>query len=523
MKNKVIARAASAVMAAAMAFSFSAVPAFAADDMTEPNPVIVAHPEDTMSPTKTVTAIGTKTFYKIDTATGAVVYADRDDGSGDWKAVPSSYIDGSEYNKGNKHYGMYVTGTGADTAVNFVLLDECHQDDAGVYTYYHGTKDSATVSSDVDTATNEDPTMGTQFYVNVQNGIDPDGTEKKDTENKLTADPRVDYDITVSTKTSYQLKATVPLYVCMYGYRGTGNVVTPTKDAYQLKNYSTINEGAKATIVDITKITHYAKIYDENHSDENLYAIAYDAATKTYTYWYSDPTGAADWKEPANYHEMTADEKINASGEVYTIFIDGKWDFKAAGVLDGDALRETVTEIDAQHPLKDSFVFGEYDFGTEFPVGKADTGGENKGLALKVTELQAEPATWKLVSLGTAASQMKRGELAMSIAPESAISDASAIDLSTVSAATDITERGWFLDAPAVVEQDGSVLEANATTLPMNTYAQMAGGNVNPAGCTSVVKVTYTLTPIFGIDNGETNTVTGSAVNGNNIDSVHND
>ena len=341
MKRNVILTAATSVMALAMAFG-TAAPAFAAEDMVEPNPVVAAHPDTTMQPTKTVTAIGSKTFYKVDTATGTVVYADRDDGSGDWIAVPSSYIDNSPYNTDNAHYGMYVTGTGADTQVHYVLLADCHQDDAGVYTYYHGTKDAASVSEDVDTATNAKPNMSTDFYVNVENGIDPDGTENRVTNNHTTGDPRVDYDVTVATKATYQLKATVPMYVCMYGFRGTGNVVTPSSDAYKLKNYSTINEGAKATVVDITKITHYARIYDENHSNEKLYSIAYDAAAHTYTYWYSDPSMDADWTEPANYLVL-ADKDINASGEVYVIFIDGKWDFKAAGVLDGDALRETVT------------------------------------------------------------------------------------------------------------------------------------------------------------------------------------
>ena len=99
-------------------------------------------------------------------------------------------------------------------------------------------------------------------------------------------------------------------------------------------------------------MTHYSRIYDTDHSNDELFAIAYDATTKSYTYWYSDPATQAGWTEPANYHQMGADEHINASGECYVIFIDGKWDFKAAGTLDGDALRETVKGIDGNHQLK---------------------------------------------------------------------------------------------------------------------------------------------------------------------------
>ena len=147
-------------------------------------------------------------------------------------------------------------------------------------------------------------------------------------------------------------------------------------------------------------------------------------------------------------------------------------------------------------------------------MGDSQEGGKDTGLALKVSELQAEPATWRLVDTSTKAADMKRGELAMSLAPETAISNASAIDLSTASAPIDITERGWFLAAPQLGE-DGTVSDEEATTLGVTAKAQMAGGNVNDSGCTSVVKVTYTMTPAFGIADGETNTVTGDGVTSN--------
>lgn len=278
-------------------------------------------------------------------------------------------------------------------------------------------------------------------------------------------------------------------------------------------SYSTINEGSKATIVDITKLTHYARIYDENHSDEELTAIAFNTNDGSYRYWYGknpDTSGlGAEWV----VNMAVADEHLNASGEVYAIYIDGVWSFKAAGVLDGDCLRQTVDKIDPAHPLSESLVYkDEYDFGTAFSVGDFVEGGEDKGLALKVTGLQAQPATWRLVPLST--TSMKRGELMMSLAPESAISNASAIDLSACSAETDITERGWFMSAPEV-DENGIVQPDKATLLPMTTFAQMAGGNVNDAGCSPVVKVTYTVTPMFDIDDGQTETVGGDAVTSN--------
>ena len=323
----------------------------------------------------------------------------------------------------------------------------------------------------------------------------------------------MEYEVTVSNKTAYQLKATVPMHVCMYGFRGDGSIVTPTKDAYQLKNYSTINEGSKATIVDITKLTHYARIYDENHSDEELTAIAFNTNDGSYRYWYGKNPDFSDLGAEWVVNMDVADEHLNASGEVYAIYIDDAWDFKAAGVLDGDCLRQTVDKIDPAHPLSESLVYkDEYDFGTAFSVGDFVEGGEDKGLALKVTGLQAQPATWRLVPLST--TSMKRGELMMSLAPESAISNASAIDLSACSAETDITERGWFMSAPEV-DENGIVQPDKATLLPMTTFAQMAGGNVNDAGCSPVVKVTYTVTPMFDIDDGQTETVGGDAVTSN--------
>ena len=101
-KKKQAQRVTVGMMSMAMAMSAVCVPAMAAEDMTEPNPVVEEHPEDTMSPTKIVTPIGKSTFYKIDG--DRVAYANRDDGSVGsdgkrmWNAVPSAYIKDSEYN-----------------------------------------------------------------------------------------------------------------------------------------------------------------------------------------------------------------------------------------------------------------------------------------------------------------------------------------------------------------------------------------------------------------------------------------
>lgn len=478
--------------------------AFAAEPFTAPTS-ISAHPNNTMSPTKTVYPIGTKTFYKVSGT--QVSFADRDDGTG-YIAVPSAYISGSEYNPDNTAYGMYVTNDGT---VHFVDLSLCAEDN-GTYTWYHATKDSATVSSDVDTATNNAPTMGTDFYINIEkDAINPDGSDSEDVVIKGTNDPRIEYEITVSTKSSYQLNVTVPMFVCMYGYGGDGSIVEPTSDAYQLKNASTRNADTSATIVDVTKLTHYTKIYDENHSNEELYAIAYNKDNGDYMYWYSKPSTPPtepNWV----YNDQIQDLHLNASGECYVIYIDDQWHFKVGGVLEGDTLKETVSGVDSNHILTEDFVYGEWNFGTAPQVGDKLEGGKNEGMPVNISGIQAIPHTWKLVPMNKKATDLKRGELTMSIAPVTAFSNASAIDLSTASGKLDITERGWHLDAPEL-NDDGTV--KTTTSLGLITKAQMAGGAINDAGCTSVVSVSYTVMPGTTIQNSETNSTVANGANSN--------
>lgn len=494
-----------------------------ATSMSIPVMAQAPHPIATMTPAKTVTASGSKSFFKVDPNTQTVIYSDSNT-DGTWTAIPSAYIVDSEYNEGNIAYGAFVLNDGT---VEWIPLSECNDLGNGTYSYTHATKDGATVSEEVDTATNKDPTMGTDFYINVKNGNDPD--DNGYTEDDVivgSEDARVEYEITVRTKSSYQLNATVPAYVCMYGYRGTGTVITPSSDAYQLKNYSTINMSANATITDIVKLTHMTQLLDTEHSDETIYAIAFNpvqdpmppagasnsAEIGNYYIWYSKPEDSVlDNFEDTGWivnRDVTA-EKLNASGECYVICIEGKdgepaqWIFKVGGVLDEDVLRETVDTVDPNFPLKNDFVHGEWNFGKTPSVGDQQDGGEDEGLALKVTELQATPATWRLVPLDTPIAGIKRGEIAMSIAPETAITDASAVDLAKCSAPVDITERGWYLGKPTL-NQEGEVTDP--TTLPITTNVRMAGNNVNSAGCTSVVRVVYTLTPTINADDNQANT-----------------
>ena len=534
-------RVASAVMGMAMAASCMApITAYAMEDTKQPtdNTAIANHPNnETMLHSTPVYRIGAKSFYKVNDD-GSVVYADQD--AEGYTAVPAAYIAGSQYNDGEE-YGVYTTKKADGTfQMHYVKISDCQQTQGGV-NWNHGTADEAKVSDDTkaegtDTATNEDPTMSTQFYIYLDNDTQiPPETPPTEEEHPgvKTDDGRVEYDITVATVNHVNMKATVPLYVCMYGFRSTGNVVTPTKDAYQLRNYSTIDKNSRTYIADIVKVTHYSRIYDADHSNDELFSIAYDATSKTYTYWYSDPSTTQGWQQPAIYKTL-ADEHINASGECYVIYIDGEWDFKAAGTLTGDELRQTVKAIDQNHQLSQDFIIGDgdtqYNFGKAFAVGDSKTdNSKREGLAIKVSELQAEPATWRVVPMSNSAlkrgeiamsnSALKRGEIAMSIAPASAMYNASAIDLSTCSAPLDITENGWFIAGAekAKVAQDCAGTDAvkhdDAPALPLITTAKIAGSNVNDAGCTPVVRVTYSIIPMF--ETGDTQTATAGGVSSN--------
>lgn len=517
MKKSKFGRVIAFVLALTMAVSCFAVTALAAEHLNADG-----KPADMQPEIPAFKVAGS--FYQIN-ADGTTVNFAKSDADGTWTAVPAAYIKGeSPYNDGTEYAAYVVNGE-----VKFVPVAECREEQDGSLNFVHGTQDSAVVSSDVDTAlagdfgddgVKNDNDLGTDFYLNIENGIDPDGMTVEGHKIAATDDGRISYDITVQTKTTYQLKATVPMYVCMYGYRGTGTVVTPNSDAYQLKNYSTIKNDESATIVDIVKLTTFTQVLDQDHSDENIYAVAYkegeeaDGSTDSgsangeYKWFYSpldadalnDLTGWAVYK-----NEDGSKLDLNASGECY-IFCDGQnFIVKSAGVLDGAVLRETVAKgTDITNELTEAFVFNDFTF-KEVAVGKQGTLENDatvSGLAIQVSEIQATPATWKLVPVSTGITEIKRGELAMSIAPSKATSDASAIDLASCSASVDITDRGWFLEAPTVQDGATEVVEDGATSLPLITSARMAGGNVNAAGCTQVVKVVYTVTPMVVMDNG---------------------
>lgn len=549
---------------------------------------------------KVVTPLGKNAFYRFKNYTEpahkgktagvtkhVVEYAVGDDKSlsdcGDaWKAIPSEYINNNFAN--DSLYGAYVVenGEGGKPQVVFVKLDECVLGDDGSYTFNHATADGALVSGKVDTATSEKPHMGTDFYIRVDDELPPPPETERLEPDFGRADKWVSYDITVAIETKYKMEATIPMYVCMYGYRETGEVVTPKKEQYVMKNYSSVCYGENAYIKDVVKNTIYTPIVDKNHSFENLFLIAYAEDKDQYMWFYGEPTvkdindgfqaigsaarvtGAdADLyagKEPFVFsfdsngdHKVDSADKqyVTAAGEMYVSYDfqkaaknpaatrDDLWSFKANGVLtdikgeDGKTYRGTresfmvlgndgktmVPGVDPNHPLNETFVHDtiigngsgdkvSFTFTTTPKVGDktVDQKAKDEALAINVSKIQASPASWKLVDFGK--QNMQAGEIAMKIAPDFANKDVSAIGLEKCSAPVDITARGWNVPAPAMAS-DNTVDHTKPGELPLITMARMAGNRVNPIGCTKVVHVEYTISPIDKIGDPQINTDTG--------------
>lgn len=543
---------------------------------------------------KSVKPLGKNAFYRIEnneTADAAnagdksysphiVEYSVGNDGTksnaqDEWHAIPSAYV--NDGFKEDSLYGAYVVenGEGGKPEVVFVKLDECVKEADGSYTFGHATADGALVSGEVDTADSKDPSMGTDFFLRVDNNFKPEAERVEP--DFARADKWVSYDIDVAIETKYNLEATIPMYVCMYGYRATGEVVTPTKDQYVMKNYSSINYGNKAYIKDVRKHTIYTPVFDQDHSNEKIHTIVYMEDLDMYAWFYGAPTvddikNAMTQAGSANADKVVSgdedfihcfdanddgkvgdgEEYITASAESFVYFdaVARTWSFKSNGVLedivgeDGKIYRGTtesfmvendqgvkVPGVDPNHPLKAPFTHttklhnGDaqkdftFNFDTTTPkVGDtASNPAKDEALAIRVSELQATPASWKLVPFGT--QNMKAGELGMKIAPAKANKDVSAIDLSTCSAPVDITDRGWLVDAPSM-QTEGTVDRNKPGELPLITMARMAGSNVNPVGCTSVVHVEYTITPNEVLDDVQVNTDQAGTVENNHLPEV---
>lgn len=130
----------------------------------------------------------------------------------------------------------------------------------------HGTTEGALIGDEGDFADDGDNVTGsTQFYLN----IDKDANHTDDTIIIKDADTTegyinvCHYDIEYSTQLESHIRATVPLYVCMYAYGGTGEVITPDEDAYAIENESTYTDKKW-----VSRITPYYVVMPISSYDE---------------------------------------------------------------------------------------------------------------------------------------------------------------------------------------------------------------------------------------------------------------
>jgi len=543
MFKNIVRRVLSGLLAVMMLVSDISVPAYAditSPESTEPTGTVTADAEHPASGENDVdlvrellvTPIGTNSFYKVeeDDYTGSeyvpgykVVYADRELDE-DYHAIASDVINTAS----GSDYGMMASSDGKKVA--YMLLSECRTTKTApkLYLYCHATEDGATVSNSTDNFFNvtddadSNDMMSTQVSINVRRVYDPEGNVTERVVRASSLDSRVNYDVTIATKRAYQLKATVPMYVCMYGYRGTGSIITPDSSVYSINNYSTIKQSDNATVNDIVKVTEMTVMKDDDHGADTVYAVGcLDEAAGVYYYWFSKPSDGdsatkegitktvAELKATGAYHVMTAEEKTNASGKTAVCYIDNdedgtkEWLFKKSGDLRNNKyLMETVSEIkQGDYELKSNLVVDNFDFDTYFATkqtGESLTDERYEGMRMQVTSVTAKPTSWTLVPMSTI--NKKAGEIAMSISPVGIVENSSAVDLSEASNGYDVTAASWCIEASECDKETGSVEPDDAQKLGLKVKASMAGSNLNAEGCFPAVTVTYTVAPVVNDD-----------------------
>jgi hypothetical protein len=315
----------------------------------------------------------------------------------------------------------------------------------------------------------ENQSGSTQFYIN----IDKDKTSGEVT---ITEPSIVDgdgeeichyYKETKVIKKS-TIKATVPLYVCMYGYGGDGRVVTPGEDSYQIKNESTYSISKE-----ISKAYACYKVYPIPTEGEYKEEITKENEETTLT----DKKIEEEYKKFLKDNlKIDEDDAANASQQYGYYKKDNNYTvIELANCIKHSAANRSGDNCDSEYFYQDTSTDVKDKLKKE---GNETTVVEDTPLPLNIASIETEIKTWALKPV-TDANELKAGELAMTI---------NGLDLSEVSNATgsklDITGRKWTVPAGK---------DNNYLSLPIQ--AQIAGGNVNEDGCVPVVKVTYTITP----------------------------
>jgi hypothetical protein len=375
----------------------------------------------------------------------------------------------------------------------------------------HGESDKALVSDDSYFDKDGNNVAGaTQFYINIDKDGDNDRSEivfaPELVPVSVSSEIYCHYDIEWTVSRSSYISATVPLYVCMYGYGGSGNVITPSADKYSIKNESTYSDtkvldsiipyyivtpilSQDDYVTDETREEYIEKLKEseayknENDADKKANMIkqvtdkdvyeGYIAGLKTLLG--EDNIGNDEMSGDYGYY--TVDKKS------YTIVKLSKCSKHDSA--DSDCSNKDGYYIQGQGLDENTKVKGSD--GKEYYKGYVLTAAqEGTYLPLNVPTIRTT-ASWALKSEDSIGS-LKAKQLFMSI---------NGLDLSEVNNSKsfgeahtlNIKDLNWVV--PAATDSN------NPGTLNLPIKAAIAGGNVNDEGCVPVVRVTYLVSPAY--------------------------
>ena len=145
-----------------------------------------------------------------------------------------------------------------------------------------------------------------------------------------------------------RIDATVPLWVCMYGYGGDGKVVTPEEGSYTIKNNSSFPVAVTEMSVHPADGWHLVQAPDGGFVTNGKYDISKNtlvegqAALRLDTHWISSGVNGADWSMSAGDASTGPLFQPIGAGEARSIPVECY--IPAGGVAgEGETLLATVT------------------------------------------------------------------------------------------------------------------------------------------------------------------------------------
>jgi hypothetical protein len=356
----------------------------------------------------------------------------------------------------------------------------------------HGTKDKALVGETETFATEEGGTNyngKTQFYIKVDKDATNTEVEIPDPE---IVDPPTDnslgachYELEWVRHRDANISATVPLYVCMYGYGGTGKVVTPNDDAYYIKNESTYTEyktiSAAYAYYEVEEILNEEDYntnkedYDQTYDDYIKGIENYNGGGEEGTF---TPIGSLLSEQKSGQYGYYEEDNVRKVVSLSACTYDENKDHYHYKDTSKNVLESVY--LDANDDIVSETKDGATKASEKGAIYIAGTADKAANLPLNVPTIKAESYTWKIMPTST--KNLQAGQISMTI---------NNLDLSTVEGANDdntldIKDLGWVVPA-----------DTNNNILKLPITAAIAGGSVNEEGCAPVVRVTYTVVPAY--------------------------